>query len=81
MGELRKSVLSLRVQLDDARRRAEELEGVEGGGTEAALEAALNAVARIDERRARKLRAALHPDGLPLELHAGAKRARDALGL
>ena len=87
VGELRRSVLSLRAQLDDARRRAEarnrvgELEGVEGGGTEAALEAALNAVAQSDVKRARKLRAALHPDGLPPGLHAGAKRARDALGL
>ena len=35
-------------QLDDARRRAEELEGgVEGGGSEAVLEAALKAVARM----------------------------------
>ena len=58
-----------------------ELEGVEGGGTEAALEAALNAVAQSDVKRARKLRAALHPDGLPLGLHAGAKRVRDVLGL
>ena len=87
VGELRRSVLSLRAQLDDARRRAEarnrvgELEGVEGGGTEAALEAALNAVAQSDVKRARKLRAALHPDGLPLGLHAGAKRVRDVLGL
>ena len=87
VGELRRSVLSLRAQLDDARRRAEarnrvgELEGVEGGGTEAALEAALNAVAQSDVKRARKLRAALHPDGLPPGLHAGAKRVRDVLGL
>ena len=87
VGELRRSVLSLRAQLDDARRRAEarnrvgELEGVEGGGTEAALEAALNAVAQSDVKRARKLRAALHPDGLPPGLHAGAKRVRDALAL
>ena len=87
VGELRKSVVSLRTQLDDARRRAEarnrvgELEGVEGGGTEAALEAALMAVAQSDVKRARKLRAALHPDGLPPGLHAGAKRARDTLGL
>ena len=87
VGELRRSVLSLRAQLDDARRRAEarnrvgELEGVEGGGTEAALEAALMAVAQSDVKRARKLRAALHPDGLPPGLHAGAKRARDTLGL
>ena len=87
VGELRRSVLSLRAQLDDARRRAEarnrvgELEGVEGGGTEAALEAALNAVAQSDVKRARKLRAALHPDGLPPGLHARAKRVRDVLGL
>ena len=81
VGELRQSVLSLRAQLDDARNRVEELEGVEGGGTEAALEAALNAVAQSDVKRARKLRAALHPDGLPLGLHAGAKRVRDVLGL
>lgn len=88
VGELRRSVLSLRTQLDTARNRVEELltekeelEGVEGGGTEAALEAALKAVANSDFKRARKLRAALHPDGLPPGLHAGAKRARDALGL
>jgi hypothetical protein len=81
VGELRRSVLSLRTQLNDARNRVEELEGVEGGGTEAALEAALNAVAQSDVKRARKLRAALHPDGLPLGLHAGAKRVRDVLGL
>jgi septal ring factor EnvC (AmiA/AmiB activator) len=88
VGELRKSVVSLRTQLDDARRRAEELlaekeelERKEGGGSEAALEAALKAVASSDVRRARKLRAALHPDNLPPGLHAGAKRARDVLGL
>jgi hypothetical protein len=81
VGELRKSVLSLRTQLNEARNRVGELEGVEGGGTEAALEAALNAVAQSDVKRARKLRAALHPDGLPPGLHADAKRARDALGL
>ena len=77
VGELRRSVLSLRAQLDDARNRVEELEGVEGGETEAAL----NAVAQSDVKRARKLRAALHPDGLPGELHAGAKRVRDLVGL
>ena len=77
VGELRQSVLSLRTQLDEARRHAEELEGVEGGGTEAALKA----VTQSDVKRARKLRAALHPDGLPLELHAGAKRVRDLVGL
>ena len=82
VGELRQSVLSLRAQLDKTRNRVEELEGgVEGGGTEAALEAALTAVASSDVKRARKLRAALHPDGLPLELHAGAKRVRDLVGL
>ena len=80
VGELRRSVLSLRTQLNEARNRVEEFEGMEGGG-EAALEAALIEVANSDFKRARKLRAALHPDGLPLELHAGAKRARDALGL
>ena len=50
---------------------------MEGGGTEAALKA----VTQSDVKRARKLRAALHPDGLPLELHAGAKRVRDLVGL
>ena len=81
MGELRRSLVSLRAQLDEARNHAEELERKEGGGTEAALEAALKAVANSDFKRARKLRAALHPDGLPGDLHAGAKRARDVLGL
>jgi Mg2+ and Co2+ transporter CorA len=88
VGELRKSGVSLRTQLDDARRRAEELlaekeelERKEGGGSEAALEAALKAVAQSDVKRARKLRAALHPDGLPLELHAGANRVRHLVGL
>ena len=81
VGELRRSVLSLRAQLDDARNCVEDLLKTESGRSDATLEAALNAVAQSDVKRARKLRAALHPDGLPPGLHAGAKRVRDVLGL
>jgi HAMP domain-containing protein len=81
VGELRQSVLRLRAQLNEARNRVEELLKTESGGSDATLEAALKEVAQSDIKRARKLRAALHPDGLPASLLAGAKRARDALEL
>ena len=81
VGELRQSVLRLRAQLNEARNRVEELLKTESGGSDATLEAALIEVANSDVKRARKLRAALHPDGLPASLLTGAKRARDALEL
>ena len=40
---------------DNARNRVEELERVEGGGSDATLEAALIEVANSDFKRARKL--------------------------